>query len=249
MIISHKHKYIFIKTAKVGGTSLELALRKSLGSEDIATPVIHYDEEYAKANGFPPPQNYSPDYYDILKYHNGRGCLYEHSWADQIKAFVGDKMWDDYFTFTIERNPLEKSISNFIHYKQKLNHSQIFPIYFRYFSHKILKKENYIPANIARVCNFDYWINLDTKHAYGQNFLRYTIDNKIIVKKVYNYRDFDIMVSDLSNKLNTKIILPKVKQFVTDSKKNNLNKYRSLNNIMKNKIYQKEHDLLSALDS
>lgn len=249
MIISHKHKYIFIKTAKVGGTSLELALRKSLGSDDIATPVIHYDEDYAKANGFPPPQNYSPDYYNILKYHNGRGCLYEHSWADQVKAFVGDKIWNDYFTFTIDRNPLEKSVSNFYHFKQKDNRSDYINIWLKYFLYKFLKKEFHIPSNVAQVCNFENWIHLDKKYAYGQNYLRYTIDDKIIVKKVYDYKDFKIMVEDLSNRLDTELILPNVKQFVKKDKKDIKKNHPSLNKILENKIYMKEYKLLCKSDS
>ena len=42
MILSHKYKFIFVKPAKVAGTSLELALRPLLGPDDVATPVVWY---------------------------------------------------------------------------------------------------------------------------------------------------------------------------------------------------------------
>src|SRR5690554_5738319 len=39
MIVSHRHKFIFIKTKKTAGTSIELALRQICGPEDIISPV------------------------------------------------------------------------------------------------------------------------------------------------------------------------------------------------------------------
>ena len=37
MIISHKHKFIFFKTRKTAGTSLQIALSEFCGSDDIIT--------------------------------------------------------------------------------------------------------------------------------------------------------------------------------------------------------------------
>jgi|APSaa5957512535_1039671.scaffolds.fasta_scaffold79415_2 hypothetical protein len=62
MIISHKHKFIFVKTAKAADTMLDLALREHLGEYDISTPVVSYDEEKAQENGYPGPQNFNKDY-------------------------------------------------------------------------------------------------------------------------------------------------------------------------------------------
>ena len=37
MIISHKHKFIFIKTVKTAGTSIDIALSKICEPQDIIT--------------------------------------------------------------------------------------------------------------------------------------------------------------------------------------------------------------------
>ena len=69
MIISHKHKFIFIKTFKVSGTSMEIALSNYLGKQDIITP-INLEEEilrYKKTGIF--PRNYSSNQKEEKRYN------------------------------------------------------------------------------------------------------------------------------------------------------------------------------------
>ena len=70
MIISHKHKFIFIKTFKVSGTSMEIALSRYIGNEDILTPLNLEDEikRYKKTGVL--PQNYSKNKLEEIKYKN-----------------------------------------------------------------------------------------------------------------------------------------------------------------------------------
>ena len=42
MIISHSHRYIFIKSEKTAGTSVEAALSKHCTDSDIVTPLGDY---------------------------------------------------------------------------------------------------------------------------------------------------------------------------------------------------------------
>ncbi len=44
MIVSHKHRFIFLKTNKTAGTSVEIALSKFCGPDDVIPPLIPEDE-------------------------------------------------------------------------------------------------------------------------------------------------------------------------------------------------------------
>ena len=44
MIVSHAHKFVFLKTKKTAGTSIELALSTLCGDDDIITPLTEIDE-------------------------------------------------------------------------------------------------------------------------------------------------------------------------------------------------------------
>jgi hypothetical protein len=60
MILSEKHKFVFIKGMKVAGTSVEMALARLCGPDDIVTPISPIDElERLRLGGH--CQNYAAD--------------------------------------------------------------------------------------------------------------------------------------------------------------------------------------------
>ena len=91
MIISHKFKFIFIKTQKSAGTSIEVSLANVCGKDDIVTPYPKYSVE-----GFQ-PRNYEG--------------FRQHMSASQIKERIPIETWNNYFKFTFERNPFDKMVS------------------------------------------------------------------------------------------------------------------------------------------
>src|SRR5262245_57999721 len=58
MIISHRHKFIFMRTTKTASTSMEISLSRFCGPEDVITPVNEVDEPIRLEKGIK-PQNYT----------------------------------------------------------------------------------------------------------------------------------------------------------------------------------------------
>lgn len=91
MIVSHKHKFIFVHLGRTGGRSLTAALAEHCGPNDIIT----------HAPGVPA--------------RNAAGFR-RHDTASQIRRQVGEKVWQEYFKFTFERNPWDKILSRYWRY-------------------------------------------------------------------------------------------------------------------------------------
>lgn len=121
MIISHKYKFIFIKTEKTAGTSIEIALSRYCGNNDIITPVSREDESIRKKLGCRPPQNcFAPlssynlkNIRDLIFKRKRKLKYYNHLHAKNIKNMIGDDIWNSYFKFCFERNPWDKVISHY----------------------------------------------------------------------------------------------------------------------------------------
>ena len=95
MIISHKHKFIFIKTRKTAGSSIERYLFDYLGSDDICTgstiegtPLLNTDIKDGHIG------------WDVIN------SLYPYEFKT-------------YFKFAVERNPWDKVVSYYFYSRNK----------------------------------------------------------------------------------------------------------------------------------
>ena len=57
-IISYNKNFIFVKSRKTGGTSMEVSLSKFCGAEDIISPIGPFGEDERESRKFLGPQNY-----------------------------------------------------------------------------------------------------------------------------------------------------------------------------------------------
>lgn len=120
MVISHKHKFIFIKGSKTAGTSLEVMLSSFCDSNDIFTPIYPQVYPHIARNykGLFNPLNeifksnykLSHNFYSLLQFVKFKK-FYNHIPGSKIMCRLDSKLWKEYTKFTIERNPWDKTVS------------------------------------------------------------------------------------------------------------------------------------------
>lgn len=124
MIVSHQHKFIFLKVSKTGGSSVEAYLRRFCGPGDIVTWLDDDEEAQIRGPGICPPMGFTkghaaaPLWARALMALNHRKTLRRygvspHAGARRVKAYVGDAVWASHYKFCVVRHPLDRAISQF----------------------------------------------------------------------------------------------------------------------------------------
>jgi hypothetical protein len=170
MILSHEHKFIFLKTKKTAGTAIEAALSELCGPSDVITPYREESEMDRKGLG---PQNYRiehplkpkrPLWRRLLGrperyYHHSVG-FYEHMPASRVRDYVGEDVWRSYFKFAFDRNPWDRQVSWYLY---KTKSKSIRPSFERFMQ--------------------------DRRRAFVTNYAIYTIDGALAVDFVGRYEN------------------------------------------------------------
>ena len=183
MIVSHRHGFIFLKTKKTAGTSLEILLAGICGPLDIITPIALDDELIRLETGNRGPQNWgsfkakldeesirssedrgltSPDF-------DFRPMFSNHEPAARIRAKVGDTIWGSYWKFTLDRNPWDMAVSQF-HYSRRY-------------------------VDEADVPGFRSWL---PRKFRGNHHIYLDEDGALSVDRLYCYENIDLMLSDIA---------------------------------------------------
>lgn len=189
-IISFSYKYVFLKTRKVAGTSVEAVLRHFTGPDDIVPAVTPRDEFWSLLEGQfsrnylkdPAQEQHYTDLVSKKEYEAAADFLKSekklassHMGYKKIKNIISRKGLniDDFFVFTIERHPYSWMLSKVLYSNERYN--------------------------LGKSSSLD--ISKDEINRRMQNFLgkenarelinwpMYTIDNEIKVDKVIRYEN------------------------------------------------------------
>ena len=171
MIISHEHKFIFLKSKKTAGTAVEAALSQLCGPDDVITPYREESEQDRKGLA---PQNYRIDHplkpkRPLLRrllgrperYYHASVGYYEHMPAWRVRGYVGEEVWGSYFKFAFDRNPWDRQVSWYL-YKTKTKRRR--PTFERF---------------------------MQSKGAFVDNFTIYTIDAEPAVDFIGRYENLE----------------------------------------------------------
>ena len=134
MIISHKHKFIFVKTHKTATQTFFNVIKPYLGPDDVAVG----DERVAftaKNKGLHPKDWTFVDTSQNIehKFSTGENAkkykdfMGNHIPWFTIKKIVGEEIWDSYHKFTFEREPLDRMLSLFFFLENRFVKTQCKP--------------------------------------------------------------------------------------------------------------------------
>jgi hypothetical protein len=187
MIISHARKFIFIKTLKTGGTSLEEVLWRHCGKDDVLTPMVPPDERARVAALGMIPQNYTKRVGTNLKSRLRNGLrardvpiFFEHSPAWEVRKWVGEAVWNSYFKFCVVRDPFDRCVSRF------------------FYSVKWGRQNNRI--EVWKRDDIDQFIRYNP-HCVNENWPLYTVQDEVIVDHVVRYEALEEGLAEVSRRI------------------------------------------------
>ena len=119
MIVSHEHGFVFMKTRKTAGTSVEIALSRVCGPDDVITPVL--EEALRLETGGRGPQNFEAPPLERKAFN--------HMPVSMVRRMLGRRRFESYFSFAIERNPWDAVVSLYHWHVRDLGEPPAFAAY------------------------------------------------------------------------------------------------------------------------
>lgn len=202
MIISHSHRYIFIKSTKTAGTSIEAALSQHCSGDDVVTPLGDFAFNRDESGAW------------VHKAMNA-GNHRQHDDAMTIKNSLPTEIWESYFKFSIARNPWDRTLSRF--FWNHRNDPTIIPK--KRFYHRLgIRFDEVAPVRKA-------FARFLQKEAWDTNDRFYIIDGKLCVDYIIRYEHLAEDFKEVCRRVGLpELQLPQLKSGMR-SKKNHYSEY------------------------
>ena len=197
-IISHRHKFIFLKTRKTASGSLEIALGRVCGPEDQLCPTSD-GKEFGVLEQNNQKKLYQAGVKDVgnllgsvvkntlksgkpgfgYSLHKMRRIIKSsHFNARNMKQVCGQEIWNSYYKFCFERNPFDRLVS-FYHWRIKKFAE---PPSFKDFAMAVVEKNKKLASKL-KATNFS-------------NRPFYEIDGKIVVDRICLFENLEQEMKD-----------------------------------------------------
>lgn len=190
MLISHHHGFVFLRTRKTAGTSIELALSSYAGPDDVVTSTVAGEEHLVAEYGGSGAQNTRIPMRRWRPWHwyraaAGRPIRFStHMTAETVRRFVGRRVWKEYFTFAVDRNPWDLAVSAYAWHHR--------------------------PGRRAHRTFEDFVLNGDL--ALYSTWNVYGIGHEVAVDKLIRYDDLEAELAEVTDKLGLPpVMLPRAK--------------------------------------
>lgn len=185
MIISHRHKFIFVHLGRTGGRSLTLELAKDCGPEDVITPTGDFEGQNV-------------------------GSWRRHTKASEIRRKIGEDIWNEYFVFSFERNPWDKVLSNYWSRKGyehgKGGSTETVP-----WIERVWRKCSGYPWSFENWVRYRWWYSRamnSRKMRFPSEFKKYTDDDgQVMVNFMGRYEHYAAHLEYLSQRIGIEIKL------------------------------------------
>tara|TARA_B100000029_G_C17556622_1_gene951887 strand:- start:1113 stop:1868 length:756 start_codon:yes stop_codon:yes gene_type:complete len=195
LIISHKKKFVFIRTGKTASSSMEVYLSQFCSRKDTITTLGAFaeddEDEFKKKHGLPGAQNYilKKKSFGIKNFLNfnfiNNVNVNSHDPIDKVlKSEIGNKI-KDYFFFCLIRNPFDWIVRSFwwdLYLKKKKNLNWI---------------NNANKNQLIKI--FKNFLD-ETSYEYFNRQKNIVTNNNINIK-IYKYEDFDENIKIIKKKL------------------------------------------------
>ena len=211
MLVSHDQRFIYTKTVKTAGSSVESYFERYCMGES-EREFNDARKEYISESGIIGVRTNSPLELQASTYWN-------HMPAITIKALLGDAAWNDYFKFCVVRNPFDQLVSayNYFHARKITGLGGFYRS-----SRERLRSGSFRDASLKE--KFSNWLRT-APLPLDRN--KYMIDGEYCMDFVIQYESLNDGMKQVCNELNIGFTSTRLKHLKKQERKRSIKEYYS----------------------